>query len=317
MTTNTRMDTPHSKRPVFAITGASGLVGTALRRQLDQDGAQVLRLVRRPPAASDEVQWNPKASFSPDQRLEGVDAVIHLAGAGIADRRWTAARREMLLRSRVDGTRFLVEALQQLNAPPATFVQASAIGWYGNRGDEILSEGATRGTGFLAGLAYAWEQAGEPIERVGARRVSLRMGMVVSDSGGALARMKPVFRCGLGGRLGNGRQWVSWIALADLVDIILRSCRDATLSGPVNAVSPYPVTNRIFTKALAHAWRRPAVLPAPSWALQLMLGGMASELLLSSQRCIPGILEELGHRFAKSSLPEALKPAPSLILPLL
>jgi uncharacterized protein (TIGR01777 family) len=267
-------------------------------------------LVRRRPAAHDEVQWNPEAAFTPDPRLERVDAVIHLAGAGIADRRWTAARREVLLRSRVDGTRFLVEALQQLNDPPAAFVQASAIGWYGDRGDEILTEDAPRGTGFLSGLAYAWEHAGEPIEQVGTRRVILRMGMVLSGTGGALARMKPVFRIGLGGRLGHGRQWVSWIALQDLIGIILRSCGDVKLRGPVNAVSPGPVTNRDFTRGLSRAWRRPAILPAPAWALKLVLGGMAGELLLSSQRCVPGVLEAMGHEFTHTTIFEAVRPTP-------
>jgi hypothetical protein len=263
-------------------------------------------LVRHVPTAADEVRWDPESSFTPDPRLEKLDAVVHLAGAGIADRRWTASRREVLLRSRVDGTRFLVEALQQLEHPPAAFVQASAIGWYGDRGDEILTEQSPRGQGFLSGLAYAWERAGEPIEQTGTRRVALRMGMVLSASGGALARMKPLFRLGLGGRLGNGRQWVSWIAMPDLIDIIIRSCSDETLRGPVNAVSPNPVTNREFTAAMARHCHRPAVLPAPAWALTMGLGGMAGELLLSSQRCLPAILTASEHRFTHKTIENGL-----------
>ncbi len=258
------------------------------------------------PTAADEVRWNPKGSFTPDPRLEKLDAVVHLAGAGIADRRWTASRREILLRSRVDGTRFLVEALQQLGHPPTAFVQASAIGWYGDRGDEILTEQSPRGQGFLSGLTYAWERAGEPIEQIGTRRVTLRMGMVLSASGGALARMKPLFRFGLGGRLGNGRQWVSWIAMPDLIDIITRSCSDETLRGPMNAVSPNPVTNREFTAALARQYHRPALLPAPAWALTMGLGGMAGELLLSSQRCLPAALTASGQCFIHETVETGL-----------
>jgi hypothetical protein len=306
--TNPRPDTPPSTTErTIAITGGSGLVGTALRRRLQEGRTTILRLVRRAPVAADEVQWDPQAAFSPDPRLENLDAVVHLAGAGIADRRWSTARREVLLRSRVDGTRFLVEALQQLSRPPAAFVQASAIGWYGDRGDEILTEASPRGRGFLAGLTYAWERAGEPIEQVGTRRVALRMGVVLSTSGGALARMKPLFRLGLGGRLGSGRQWMSWIAMPDLIDIIIRSCGDPLLQGPINAVAPNPVLNRVFTAALARRCHRPAVLPAPAWALKAGLGGMAAACLLSSQRCVPAILMASGQRFSCNTIDSGLE----------
>jgi uncharacterized protein (TIGR01777 family) len=271
----TQPDTQHLR---IGVTGASGFIGTALCQALTQNGITVLRLVRHEPTADCEVLWNPEESFEPDDRLEGLDALVHLAGAGIAAKRWTPARREVLLRSRVDGTRFLVEALQRLDHPPTAFIQASAIGLYGNRGDEVLTEDSPQGEGFLAGLASAWEKASEPIEHSGARRICLRIGMVLCESGGVLARMKRPFRLGLGGRLGNGRHWVSWIELDDLVQIILRCCH------------------------LARRWHRPAILPAPAWALKMAFGSMTSELLLASQRCIPAALESAGHQFSHVSL---------------
>jgi uncharacterized protein (TIGR01777 family) len=295
----TQPDTQHLR---IGVTGASGFIGTALCQALTQNGITVLRLVRHEPTADCEVSWNPEESFEPDDRLEGLDALVHLAGAGIAAKRWTPARREVLLRSRVDGTRFLVEALQRLDHPPTAFIQASAIGLYGNRGDEVLTEDSPQGEGFLAGLASAWEKASEPIEHSGARRICLRIGMVLCESGGVLARMKRPFRLGLGGRLGNGRHWVSWIELDDLVQIILRCCTDSSLRGPINAVAPTPLTNRAFTAHLARRWHRPAILPAPAWALKMAFGSMTSELLLASQRCIPAALESAGHQFSHVSL---------------
>lgn len=303
MKTTPEVNTPPETRHLrIGVTGASGFIGTALCQTLAHKGITVLRLVRHQPIADCEVAWNPEESFEPSDRLEGLDALVHLAGAGIADRRWTPARREVLLRSRVDGTRFLVEALQRLARPPTAFVQASAIGLYGNRGDEVLTEDSPRGDGFLPGLVSAWEQAGEPIEHSGTRRICLRMGMVLGESGGALARMKRPFKLGLGGQLGNGRQWVSWIELEDLVQIIVRCCTDSALRGPINAVAPTPLTNRAFTAHLARRWHRPAVLPAPTWALRLAFGRMADELLLSSQRCIPAALVSAGHQFTHVSL---------------
>ncbi len=303
MKTTPEVRTPPDTRHMrIGVTGASGFIGTALCRTLALNGITVLRLVRHESTVGCEVTWNPKESFEPDSRLERLDAIVHLAGAGIASQRWTPARRELLLRSRVDGTRFLVEALQRLHHPPAAFIQASGIGLYGNRGDEILTEDSPRGEGFLPGLVSAWEKAGEPIERCDTRRVCLRIGLVLSESGGVLARMKRAFRLGLGGRLGNGRHWVSWVELDDLTQIILRCCVDASLDGPLNAVAPTPLTNRAFTAHLARRWHRPAILPAPAWALRMAFGGMADELLLASQRCIPAKLMAAGHQFGHISL---------------
>ncbi|MDP7069726.1 MAG: TIGR01777 family oxidoreductase [Phycisphaerales bacterium] len=299
--------TPSSTKPPLrlAVSGSSGFVGTALVAAAHRRGHDVIRLVRRCPSNVGEIQWHPGEPFTPDPRLEGLDAVVHLAGAGVADRRWTRRRKAVLRSSRVDATRFLSDALLQLERPPPAFVQASATGIYGDRGDEVLTEQSSTGTGFLADLATDWEHASGSLTHAGFRVALIRIGMVIGQ-GGAIARMRPIFRMGLGGHLGRGTQWVSWIALSDLVEVLLRSCCDAALSGPINAVSPNPVTNRAFTKEFARACHRRAFLPAPAPLLRMGMGQMAGALLLASQRCQPAVLAEQGFQPRYATLRSAL-----------
>ncbi len=278
----------------IAMTGSNGFIGIALHDHLHASGHQVIRLVRNTAHdASHEASWNPTAPFQLSEDLSGLDAVVHLAGANIAERRWTRRRRALLRSSRVEATQHLVAALMNLPEPPRAFVQASAIGWYGNRGDEVLSESASSGTGFLAALVNDWEQAGAPIASDHTRRVVLRIGMVLHSDGGVIKRLRPLFRLGLGGPLGSGRQWVSWIARDDLVALIEQSCSDERLAGTINAVAPIPVRNAELTCSIARWCHRPAFVPAPSWGLRLALGRMANELLLTSQRCQPEVMNEI------------------------
>jgi len=295
----------------IAVTGSSGFVGRAVVAEARARGVDVLRLVRRPPSEHDEVQWDPTWPFDPDPRLEELDAVVHLAGAGIADQRWTRDRKRVLYESRAIATFILAEALSCLENPPPVYVQASAIGFYGNRGDEVLTEQSCAGEGFLADLVKDWERASQMFGAPNRRVTTLRMGMVIAATGGAIGRMRPIFRSGLGGRLGSGSQWLSWIARPDLVEIILRACVDSAWSGPINAVSPSPVTNSEFTREFAKVCRRPAVIPAPAPLLRLALGRMAPELLLASQRCEPTVLNAAGFRFRFETLPAALQHEPA------
>jgi hypothetical protein len=292
----------------IAVTGSSGFVGHPLVDVLRLGGHEVVRLVRTADESQDIV-WSPHTVAPPDPRLEGLDAVVHLAGAGIADRRWTASRRALLRSSRVDATQHLAASLAQLAHPPKVLVQASATGWYGDRGDEWLSESAPRGRGFLSDLCADWEQASTLLDECGTRRVQLRIGMVIGSQGGALAKMLPIFRLGLGGRLGHGRQWMSWITRQDLLAVINTAITNSALTGPVNAVSPNPLTNLAFTKALASACKRPAVFPAPKSLLRIALGEMAPAILLTSQRCQPDALTTVGHVFRHSNVDAALSAA--------
>ena len=292
----------------IAITGSSGFIGHALVDKWRLGGHDVVRMLRST-GGSQDVVWSPHAISAPDPRLEGLDAVVHLAGAGIADRRWTASRRVVLRSSRVDATKHLAASLAQLDRPPKVLVQASATGWYGDRGDEWLSESAPRGHGFLSELCADWEQASTLLDERGTRRVQLRIGMVIGPEGGALAKLLPIFRLGLGGRLGHGRQWMSWIARHDLLAVISTAITNSALAGPVNAVSPNPLTNRAFTKSLASACRRPAAFPAPKPLLRLALGEMAPALLLTSQRCSPDALTAVGHKFRYTNVDSALSAA--------
>jgi len=290
----------------IAITGSSGFVGRALTRAMQTDGADVIRMVRRPPRRPDEVQWCPDQAIDPDARLEGLDAVIHLAGAGIAEKRWTRSRRDLLRRSRVDATAALCQSLARLSHPPTVFAQASGVGIYGDRGDAWLDEDAAPGQGFLALLARDWERASSPLDGVPLRRVMLRIGTVLHPEGGALQRLVRPFRCGLGGRLGSGHQWMSWITRADLIEAIKFVIHTPAIHGPVNAVSPVPATNSAFTAALASACHRPALIPAPRWALRMALGGMSDHLLLASQRCRPTALTAAGFSYRSPDLVAAL-----------
>jgi uncharacterized protein (TIGR01777 family) len=289
-----------------AVTGASGLAGSALCVTLATSGYTVLRLVRRPARTPDEIAWDPVSGVQDASRLDGLDAVVHLAGESIAGR-WTEARKAEIRRSRVDGTRQLCAALAGLARPPAVLVSASAIGIYGDRGNEVLRETSPPGTGFLADVAAAWEAATERASRAGIRVVMPRFGMVLSPAGGGLKTMLTPFRLGLGGRFGSGRQFVSWIAIDDVVGIIQHAMRAERLSGAVNAVSPAPVTNAEFTRTLARVLSRPAVLPLPAFAARLALGKMADELLLASQRVLPTRLEDSGYRIMYPRLEDALR----------
>jgi uncharacterized protein (TIGR01777 family) len=240
--------------------------------------------------------------------LEGFDAVLHLAGENVGSGRWTAARKAAIRDSRVDGTRLLCEALAVLARPPKTLVCASAIGIYGDRGEDALTEASPPGAGFLPGVCREWEAASGPASRKGIRVVALRIGMVLSPKGGALSRMLPLFRAGLGGVIGGGRQYVSWVALDDLPGIVLHALQCGDLSGPVNAVAPRPVTNREFTETLGRVLSRPTPLPVPAFALRLAVGGeMADALLLASARVVPKRLLDTGYSFRSPQLEPALR----------
>ena len=291
----------------IVISGASGLVGTAATAALRSDGHAVIHLVRPTGNYSPgDVRWDPASSLIDADAMAGADAIIHLAGAGIGDARWTAARKQLLRSSRVDATHALVDGIAKLRKKPRVLIAASAVGYYGNRGDERLSESSANGEGFLAALARDWEAESWRAESLGVRPVLLRFGMILSAQGGALPRMLAPFKLGLGGRLGSGKQWISWIALADVIGVMRLALVDEKLSGPVNAVAPHPVRNAEFTRALAHALHRPAIFPAPAFALRLALGEMADELLLASQRAEPQKLLTAGYEFQFPELESAL-----------
>ncbi|WP_169979739.1 MULTISPECIES: TIGR01777 family oxidoreductase [unclassified Microbispora] len=288
------------------VTGSSGLLGTALVDALRADGHEVRRLVRRTPAGPGERFWDPANGVLDPGALEGADAVVHLAGAGIGDRRWSEAYKRELMDSRVNGTRTLAEALARAEGGPRVLLSSSAIGFYGDTGDRAVDESAPPGRGFLVDLVRGWEAATEPAGEAGARVTLLRSGVVLSGRGGALARMLPIFKMGAGAVLGNGRQYVSWISLPDWVDAV-RFLLAHELAGPVNLTAPEPVTNAEYTAALAKALRRPTMpLPAPRFALRLALGEFAEEALLAGQRVLPRRLLDAGHRFAHPTVGEAL-----------
>ena len=289
-----------------AITGSSGLVGSAMSAFLHTGGHRVIQLVRHAPRGSDERQWNPD---DPDpDLLAGVDAVIHLAGASIAGR-FTEGHRNAVRDSRIGPTRRLAELLGRTAGRPSVLISASAIGYYGyDRGDEELTEASERGDGFLADVVADWEDATAPAAQAGVRVVQVRTGIVQTPRGGTLKLMRPLFSAGLGGRLGDGRQWLSWIGIDDLLDVYHRALWDTELSGPVNAVAPQPVRNTEYTRTLARVLRRPAVLPVPSLGLRLLLGGQgARELACASQHVVPQRLRKAGHRFRQPGLDQALR----------
>lgn len=290
----------------IAITGATGLVGRALATALRARGDTVLAIGRTPRSAFD-IGWDPTRKSIDANKLEGLHAVVHLAGENIAEGRWTARKKRSIVESRVAGTTLIAETLGRLQSPPAVLVSASAIGFYGDRGDEVLDDMSAPGTGFLAETCLAWEAAAAPAARLGTRLCHPRIGIVLTPQGGMLARMLLPFRLGLGGRLGNGRQWISWIALADLVTILVRAIDDATLNGPFVATAPNPVTNAEFTRTLAATLHRPAFLPVPGFALKLLMGEMGQTLALGSMRVLPRRLLALGHAFATPSLAGALE----------
>jgi uncharacterized protein len=287
------------------LTGASGFIGSALASSLASGGHTVRRLTRRPPAGEGAFAWNPRDGSIDRRALAQLDAAVHLAGETV-DGRWTPAKKERILRSRVDGTRALSEALAALDPPPRVLVCASAVGFYGDRGDEELTEQSPPGHSFLAEVVKKWEAASTPAEEAGIRVVRLRFGIVLGREGGALRRMLIPFRLGLGGRLGSGRQWMSWVSIDDVVGAIQHSLVTDELAGAANAVAPNPVTNAELTKTLGRVLRRPAILPVPTPVLRIALGEFAGELV-SSVRVLPRRLAEAGYEFRDPALEPALR----------
>ena len=284
----------------IAITGSSGLIGTALVGFLKSEGHTVQRLVRRAPIAPDEVQWDPKSGFVDLEPLRGVDAIIHLAGAGVGDKRWNKKYRAEILNSRLLGTTAMANAVVELK--PQVFISASAIGWYGESGNRAVVESDRAGDDFLAAVCREWEGAADIA--AGTRTVKIRTGLVLDPTGGALGKMLPLFRFGLGGQMGNGKQWWSWITLHDLI-LAIRFILENPISGPVNLTSPNPVTNQEFTSALARAMHRPALFPAPAFALRIAMGGFASEIL-GSKKVLPNVLSEAGFTWDYPHISDAL-----------
>ncbi len=289
------------------VSGAAGLVGAALVARFQGEGHEVIELRRLSAGQTDaKAVWDQKTGRVDLTRCPSPEAVVHLAGETIAQR-WTAPAKIRIRNSRVNGTRLLVEALTQLPRLPRVLISASATGYYGDRGDDTLDETSAPGTGFLANVAQAWEAAANGATERGVRVITLRLGVVLSERGGALRKMLPAFRFGLGGRLGSGRQFWSWIALDDLVNAILFCLNNERLHGPINATSPHPVTNREFTRALAQALHRPARLPVPAFMVRLVFGEMGREALLASARVMPALLQAEGFTFEFSEISAALR----------
>ncbi|MGW3462087.1 TIGR01777 family oxidoreductase [Streptomyces olivaceoviridis] len=296
------------ERSRIAVAGASGLIGSALVRSLAADGHEVVRLVRREPRGADEVRWDPERSHVDAAGLTGCDVVVNLAGAGVGERRWTPEYKRLLRDSRVRGTAALAEAAASLPRPPRVFVNGSAIGFYGDTGDRVVDEDAPPGDGFLSALCVEWEEAAAPVAEAGVRTVFLRTGLVVARGGGAWGRLFPLFRAGLGGRLGDGRQYWSYIALHDEVAAIRHLIDGDGLSGPFNLTAPQPLTNGEITEAMARVLHRPAVFAVPAPVLRAALGEMAGDVL-GSQRVVPRRLLESGFRFAFPGIDEAIRAA--------
>ena len=290
----------------IVISGASGLIGTQLVEQLQQHGHDVVRLVRRA-ANTGEIMWDPKAGVLSASALEGADAVIHLSGAGIGDKRWTASYKREILESRTITTSLIANTIANMSRKPSVFLCGSAIGIYGPRGDEQLTEVSTNGTSFLAGVCEQWEAAAKPASDAGVRTVLLRTGIVLTTKGGALKKQLPLFQLGLGGKFGNGKQWQSWISIDDEVGAI-EHLLTANVSGAVNLTAPNPVTNAEFTSTLARVVKRPAFLPIPPFAPKAILGGeLADALLFTGQRVIPAALNASGYQFVHPTLEVALR----------
>ncbi|WEH33030.1 TIGR01777 family oxidoreductase [Streptomyces sp. AM 4-1-1] len=292
----------------IAVTGSTGLIGAALVRSLRADGHEVVRLVRRPAGAGDEVRWDPKRQYVDTAGLVGCDAVVHLAGAGVGDHRWTEAYKREIRDSRVLGTAAIAEAVASLDTPPKVLLCGSAIGYYGDTGDRPVDESAPPGEGFLPSVCVEWEEAAAPAEEAGVRTVYARTGLVVAREGGAWGRLFPLFRAGLGGRLGDGRQYWSFIALHDEIAALRHILDTPSLTGPVNLTGPDPVTNRAVTAAMGRVLRRPTLFTAPAPALRIALGEFAGDVL-GSQRVLPGRLVETGFSFAFPDIDSAIRAA--------
>ncbi|MGY6651111.1 TIGR01777 family oxidoreductase [Amycolatopsis sp. TRM77291] len=289
------------------IAGASGLIGTSLTTRLRRSGHEVVRLVRREERAADERRWDPPAGEIADGALDGIDAVVNLAGAPLLPGRWSAARKQVLLDSRVEPTEVLAEAVAEHGIP--VLVNASAVGYYGDAGPSLVDETSPAGRGFLAELCTAWEGATETAATAGARVVRIRTGLVLAREGGLLDVLRPLFRLGLGGKLGDGKQYMPWISLDDEVGAIVFALENETLSGAVNLSGPQPATNAAFTKALGRAVHRPAIWQVPGFAMKIALGQAAEEMALFGQRAMPRALEEAGYAFRHPTLEDALAAA--------
>ena len=291
-----------------AITGASGLIGSALVPHLRARGDEVLRLVRRPATAPDEVRWDPQAGTVDLEGLAGIDAVVHLAGAGVGDHRWTDAYKREILDSRVQGTHTIVQAMTALDPRPRTLVAGSAIGGYGDTGDRAVDESAPAGTGFLADVVRAWEAAADPAQEAGIRVTHARTGLVVAKEGGAWAKLFPIFKLGLGGKLGSGRQYWSWISLRDEIKALTYLLDNESMVGPVNLTGPAPATNAEVTSAMGTVLGRPTLFPVPAFALKTVLGEFSTEIL-SSARVIPAVLESSDFSWEDPTVESAIRSA--------
>src|SRR6266550_1994303 len=289
------------------ISGSHGLVGTALIKSLEPECHEIFRLVRRAPESRSEIEWSPDRYSIALARIEGFDAVVHLAGESIAEGRWSDEKKKRIRESRVKGTKLLGDALANLSNPPRTLISASAIGYYGDRGDEVLTESSAPGDGFLPEVCVEWEKATALATEKGIRVVNTRFGVILDAHGGALAKMLPPFRMGIGGRLGSGKQWMSWIALDDVIGGIKFALTNETLRGPVNFVAPNPVTNSEFTKTLGKALSRPTLFPIPAFGIRLVFGEMGDALLLSSSRVEPASLRNAGYQFQFPKLEDSLR----------
>ncbi|MGW3625341.1 TIGR01777 family oxidoreductase [Streptomyces sp. NPDC000880] len=292
----------------IAVTGSTGLIGTALVRSLRSDGHEVVRLVRRPARTGDEVEWDPHRQYVDVGGLVGCEGVVHLAGAGVGARRWNDAYRKEIRDSRVLGTAAIAEAVASLDVPPRVLISGSAVGFYGDTGDRAVDESAPPGDGFLPKMVVEWEEAAAPAEEAGIRTAFARTGLVVARKGGAWGRMFPIFKAGIGGQLGNGRQYWSYISLHDEVAALRHILDTESLSGPVNLTAPHPVTNREVTEAMGRALRRPAFFAVPAPVLRVVLGDLAGDVL-SSQRVLPNRLLESDFSFAFPGIDEAIRAA--------
>lgn len=288
------------------ISGAHGFIGSALARHLTARHRTVRALVRRLARPQSEIEWHPERGYIDSPKLAGADMVVHLSGENIGQR-WTPTRRRRIRASRVDSTAVLARALAELPAPPRVLIVSGGVGYYGDRGDEVLDEQSSRGRGFLADVGAEWEAAAEPARAAGIRVINLRMGMVLARDGGALPRLLLPFKLGVGGRLGSGRQWMSWVARRDVLAAISHMLADDDLAGPVNLVSPNPITNAEFTRIVAGVLGRPALCPVPAFALRALFGDMAVETVLASQRARPKQLMERGFEFELPTLEGALR----------
>ncbi|HEX5884609.1 MAG TPA: TIGR01777 family oxidoreductase [Pyrinomonadaceae bacterium] len=289
------------------ITGSHGLVGEALIKSLTTDAHEIVRLVRRGRSGASEIEWHPNQGRIDAEQLEGFDVVVHLAGENIASGRWTEEKKRAIRESRVKGTSLLSESLARLSRPPSVFLSASAIGYYGDRGDEVLTEHSGPGDGFLPSVCIEWENATKPAIEKGIRTVNTRFGIILDRKEGALAKMLPPFQMGIGGKVGNGKQWMSWIALDDVVGGLKFLMTETPVNGPVNFVAPNAVTNAEFTKVLGRVLSRPTFFPVPAFGARLAFGEMADALLLSSQKVKPGVLQEKGFSYKWPMLEPVLK----------